>query len=62
MSTQHRIDNIIEALQEALTKCQTVDYKDDAKSEESAPYAIGWTSSTIKNALFDLNQLKQDLN
>jgi len=62
MSTQHRIDNIIEALQEALTKCQTVDYKDDAKSEESAPFTIGWTSSTIKNALFDLNQLKQDLN
>jgi len=62
MSTQHRIDNIIEALQEALTKCQTVDYHDGAKSEESAPYAIGWTSSTIKNALIDLNQLKQDLN
>lgn len=62
MSTQHRIDNIIEALQEALEKCQTVNYKDDAKCEESAPYALGWTTSTIKNALIDLNYLKQDLN
>lgn len=62
MSTQHRIDNIIEALQEALTKCQSVDYRDDAKCEESPPFAIGWTSSTIKNALIDLNNLKQDLN
>ena len=62
MSTQHRIDNIIDALQEALTKCQTVDYCDDAKSEQSAPFALGWTSSTIKNALIDLNKLKQDLN
>lgn len=62
MTQQHRIDNIIDALEEALTKCQTVDYHDGAKSEESAPYAIGWTTSTIKNALFDLNQLKQDLN
>jgi hypothetical protein len=62
MSTQHRIDNIIEALQEALTKCQSVDYHDDAKTEQSPPYALGWTTSTIKNALFDLNQLKQDLN
>jgi hypothetical protein len=62
MSTQHRIDNIIDALQEALTKCQLVDYHDDAKCEQSPPYVLGWTSSTIKNALFDLNQLKQDLN
>ena len=62
MSTQHRIDNIIDALEEALTKCQTVDYHDGAKSEESAPFAIGWTTSTIKNALIDLKQLKQDCN
>jgi len=62
MSTQHRIDNIIDALQEALTKCQSVDYRDDVKCNDSAPFAIGWTSSTIKNALFDLNILKQELN
>ncbi len=62
MNTQHRIDNIIDALQEALEKCQTVNYNEDAKVEESAPYAIGWTTSTIKNALIDLNKLKQDLN
>lgn len=62
MSTQHRIDNIIAALQEALTKCQSVDYRDDAKCDDSPAYAIGWTSSTIKNVLFDLNNLKQDLN
>ena len=61
MNTQHRIDNIIEALQEALTKCQSVDYRDDAKCDDSAPFAIGWTSSTIKNVLFDLNNLKRDL-
>jgi len=62
MNAQHRIDNIIDALQEALTKCQSVDYRDDAKCDDSAPYAIGWTSSTIKNALFDLNIVKQELN
>jgi hypothetical protein len=62
MNTQHRIDNIIEALQEALEKCQLVDYSEGAKTEQSPPYVLGWTSSTIKNALFDLNQLKQDLN
>ena len=37
-------------------------FADEGHSGFSAPYAIGWTSSTIKNALFDLNQLKQDLN
>lgn len=62
MSTQHRIDNIIAALEEALIKCQSVDYHDDAKCDDSPAFAIGWTSSTIKNALFDLNNLKQDLN
>lgn len=62
MNTQHRLDNIIEALQEALAKCQSVDYRDDANCDDSAPFAIGWTSSTIKNVLFDLNNLKQDLN
>jgi len=61
MNTQHRIDNIIDALQEALTKCQLVDYRDDAKCDDSAPFAIGWTSSTIKNVLLDLNNLKRDL-
>jgi len=62
MNTQHRLDNIIESLQEALTKCQSVDYRDDAKCDDSAPFAIGWTSSTIKNVLIDLNNLKQDVN
>ena len=62
MNTQHRLDNIIEALVEALTKCQSVDYRDDANCDDSAPFAIGWTSSTIKNVLIDLNNLKQDLN
>jgi len=61
MNTQHRIDNIIESLEEALAKCQSVDYRDDAKCDDSAPFAIGWTSSTIKNVLFDLNNLKRDL-
>lgn len=62
MNTQDRIDYVIEALQVALTKCQSVDYSDDAKCEENTGYVIGWTSSTIKNALYDLNILKQDLN
>lgn len=62
MNPQHRIDGMIDALKEALTKCQSVDYHDDAKCEESAPYVIGWTSSTIKNALSDLDYLKQNLN
>jgi hypothetical protein len=56
------LESVIDALQEALEKCQTVNYNEDAKAEESAPYAIGWTTSTIKNALIDLNKLKQDLN
>jgi len=57
MNTQHRIDNIIDALQEALTKCQSVDYHDDAKVDDSPAFAIGWTSSTIKNVLLDLRNL-----
>jgi len=57
MSNQHRIDNIIDALQEALTKCQSVNYRDDATCDESPAFAIGWTSSTIKNVLLDLNNL-----
>ena len=56
------LESVIDALQEALTKCQAVNYHDDAKSEESAPYALGWTTATIKNALIDLNKLRQDLN
>jgi hypothetical protein len=55
------LESVIDALQEALEKCQTVNYNEDAKVEQSAPYAIGWTSSTIKNALIDLNKLRQDL-
>ena len=61
MNNQHRIDRVIESLEEALAKCQSVDYSDDAKCDDSAPFAIGWTSSTIKNVLFDLNNLKRDL-
>ena len=56
------LESVIDALQEALAKCQSVDYHDDAKIEQSAPYVLGWTSSTIKNALIDLNKLCQDLN
>ena len=61
MNNQHRIDRVIESLEEALAKCQSADYSDDAKCDDSAPFAIGWTSSTIKSVLFDLNNLKRDL-
>jgi len=37
----------------------TVNYNDDAKCEESPAYLIGWSTSTIKNALFDLENIQE---
>jgi hypothetical protein len=59
--TQRRFDCIIESLQDALVKCKSVNYHDDAKCDDSPPFIIGWTSSTIKNVLIDLNNLKEDV-
>jgi hypothetical protein len=61
MNIQHRFDCIVESLQDALAKCQSVNYRDDAKCEDSAPYTIGWASSTIEEVLIDLNNLKEDV-
>ena len=60
--TQNRITYAIETLEHALSICNSVDYHDDAKMEQSQPYVIGYTTSSIKNALIDLKAARNDFN
>jgi hypothetical protein len=58
---QTRINDTIEMLQNALGKCENVDYSDSAKCDSTPAYALGWTTSTLKNALYDLKSAQKIL-
>jgi hypothetical protein len=47
-------------VQNALDVCERVDYHDEAKCEDTAPYAVGWSKATLKNLVIDLNRILED--
>jgi len=59
---RYQFDSIMESIQKALDVCERVDYNDDAKCEDTAPYAMGWSKSTLKNLVTDLNRILEDSN
>jgi hypothetical protein len=59
---QSQFESIVESVKSAIDVCERVDYSDDAKCEDSAPYAIGWSKSTLKNLMIDLNRILEDSN
>ena len=54
---RYEFDSIMESIQKALDVCERVDYRDDAEVENTPPYAVGWTKSTLKNLMIDLNRI-----
>ena len=58
---QDRINYIITALEDSLLKGLSVDFTDDAKTEQSPAYVIGYMTSMIKNAVIDLKVVSKDL-
>ena len=59
---RYEFDSIMESIQKALDVCERVDYSDDAKCEDTAPYAVGWSKATLKNLVIDLNRILEDSN
>ena len=59
---RYQFDSIMESIQKALDVCERVDYSDDAKCEDTAPYAVGWSKATLKNLVTDLNRILEDSN
>ena len=59
---QSQFESIVESVKLAIDVCERVDYSDDAKCEDFAPYAIGWSKSTLKNLMIDLNRILEDSN
>jgi hypothetical protein len=57
---RYQFDSIMESIKSALDVCERVDYDDDAKCEDTAPYAIGWSKATLKNLVIDLNRILED--
>lgn len=58
--TRYQFDSIMRCVQNALDVCERVDYHDEAKCEDTAPYAIGWSKATLKNLVIDLNRILED--
>jgi len=59
---RYQFDSIMESIKSALDVCERVDYNDDAKCEDTAPYAVGWSKATLKNLVIDLNRILEDSN
>ncbi len=59
---RYQFDSIMESIKSALDVSERVDYDDDAKCEDTAPYAIGWSKATLKNLVIDLNRILEDSN
>lgn len=54
---RYQFDSIMESIKSALDVCERVDYHDEAKCEDTAPYAVGWSKATLKNLITDLNRI-----
>jgi hypothetical protein len=54
---RYEFDSIMESIQKALDVCERVDYSDDAKCENTPPYIVGWSKSTLRNLVTDLNRI-----
>ena len=56
---QDRVDFVIKSLEHTLKLCENVNYNDDAKCEQQPAYLIGWSTSTIRNAIMDLKSAQK---
>jgi len=54
---RYEFDSIMESVQKALDVCERVDYSDEAKCENTPPYIVGWSKSTLRNLMIDLNRI-----
>jgi hypothetical protein len=52
------LETLIEGLQGAVDVCYNVDNKEE-ETEKSYPYAVGFSQSTMKWIIKDLQRLKQ---
>jgi hypothetical protein len=59
---QTDFESILENLQTALDVCERVDYSKDAVCDNTPPFAVGWTKSTLKNLIIDLNRILENNN
>ena len=60
--TLNRINYAIKTIEDALSICNDVNYHDDAETEQSPPYVIGYSTARMKSALFDLKAVRNDFN
>lgn len=60
--TLNRINHVIKTIEDALSICDNVDYHDDAETKQSPPYVIGYSTTSMKSALFDLKAVRNDFN
>lgn len=58
---QQRVSRILESLEETFGKCHDVSYLEDAPVEQSAAFIVGWTKSSLKLAIEDLQRVRLEL-
>jgi hypothetical protein len=55
------LETLIEGLESVLKVCYNVDYS-STETENSAPYAIGYTKASVQSVLENLKQIKSQEN
>ena len=60
--SRYEFDTIVENVQKALEVCERVDYSKDAECDNTPPFAVGWTKSTLRNLMIDLNRILENNN
>lgn len=59
---QDRISFAIKSLEDALKKCENVNYTDKAGTYDKPTFVIGWTIGVLRSTIVDLKQTLKDLN
>ena len=59
---QDRISFTIQTLEDALKKCERVDYTENAGSYDKPTYIIGWCTAILRNSIIDLKKSLKELN
>ena len=58
MKMQSIKETIYDDCEFLIEMLQRVDYTDDAQTEQSAPYVIGYVKSALQNIQFNVQQLE----
>jgi|TARA_R100000084_G_scaffold102804_1_gene58579 hypothetical protein len=60
MNLDTQLESIVESLQDAVRVCDQVDSREESGIERTYPYATGYSTSSMRSCIHDLNRIIEE--